>query len=325
METCKICDSEFKNLKALSTHFNVKHGLVAKEYYDPYLLKENEGKCSVCDKETTFRNLGVGYLKTCSPECSYLDKEYRKKRSDSRKGKTQSEETINKRINSTNQEIKEKNRKNTMIKKYGVDNPMKLKNIKDKVSEKLTGIKKDRTDEWQQNIISAKIKNGTLKHNAETKNKIRDSINKHYQENLDREKYISTSNNVRHLSGWYNDLYFRSSLELSFLINNPDKVFSSCEIKKYAVRYSVNGKIKTYYPDYTDGESIYEIKPTTLLDFGFNPIKINKGKELFGNDYRVITEIECPYVKKQIIIELIENGNVILTKNSEDIFKKYRY
>lgn len=325
METCKVCNLEFKNLKALSTHFNIKHNLVAKEYYNLYLLKENEGKCNVCNNETTFRNIGVGYLKTCCFSCSILDIDNRKKRSESRKGKTQSQETINKRVNSTNQEIKEINRKNTMIKKYGVDNPMKLNDIKDKVSEKLTGIKQDRTDKWQQNIITSKRKNGTLKHNSETKDKIRNSLIKYHQENLDREKYISTSNNIRHLNGWYNGLYFRSSLELSFLVNNSDKIFSSCEIKKYVIRYSTNGKIKSYYPDYTDGEFIYEIKPTNLLTFGFNGIKIEAAKEKFGDTYKVITEQECYYIPKDTIKKLIENGNVVLIKNSEKTFENYRH
>jgi hypothetical protein len=325
METCKICNLKFKNLKALSTHFNIKHGLVAKEYYNLYLLKENEGKCSVCHKNTTFRNLGVGYLKTCCFSCSLLDKDNRKKRSELRKGKPQSQETINKRVNNTNQELKEINRKNTMITKYGVDNPMKLNDIKIKVSDKLTGIKQDRTDEWQQNIINSKKKNGTLKHNSETKDKIRNSINKHYEENLNREKYILTLNNVRHLSGWYNGLYFRSSLELSFLVNNSDKIFLSCEIKKYVVRYLANGKIKSYYPDYTDGESIYEIKPTKLLTFGLNGIKITAAKEKFGNSYKVITEQECKYIPKDTIKKLIKNSNVVLAKNSEKTFEKYKH
>lgn len=325
METCRVCNGEFKNLKSLSTHFNIKHGLVAKEYYNLYLLKENEGRCSVCNKETTFRNIGVGYLKTCSLECACLDIDYRKKRSESRKGKTQLQETIDKRVNNTNQELKEINRKNTMIKKYGVDNPMKLNDIKDKVIYKLTGIKQDRTDEWQQNIILSKKRNGTLKHNSETKDKIRNSINKYYQENLEREKYISTSNNVRHLNGWYNGLYFRSSLELSFLVNNSGRIFSSCEIKKYVVRYLVKGKIKSYYPDYTDGEVIYEIKPNSLLTFGFNYDKIAAAKEKFGDTYKVITEKECNYITKETIKNLIENGNILLVKNSEKIFEKYRH
>jgi hypothetical protein len=325
MENCKICNEEFKNLKGLVIHVNFKHGLNGKQYYDEFIKKEGEGECSVCGKETTFRGRKVGYLKTCSIKCSSLDKDYRKKRSDLRKGKKQSEETIEKRIKNTNQEKKELTRKKTMLNKYGVDNPTKLDEIKDKVRVKLSGSKLNRTDEWQKNIIDSKRKNNTLKHNAETKNKISDSLNKFYSENLDREKYISTSNNVKHLSGWYNNLYFRSSLELSFLINNSDKTFSTCEIKKYAVKYNHKNKLKTYFPDYTDGNFIYEIKPTSLLGYGVNPIKIEKGKEIFGDNYLVITETESPYVTKQKIIELISSGVVKLTKNSENIFKKYKY
>lgn len=325
MENCKICNQEFKNLKALSTHFNLKHGLVAKEYYDLYLLKENEGICSVCTEETTFRNIGVGYLKTCSFKCSSLDKENRKKRSESKKGKKQTQNTINKRINNTNQELKELSRKNTMLTKYGVDNPMKLDEVKNKVIGKLIGTKQDRTEEWQQNIILSKRKNGTLKHSSETKKKISNSLDKHYAENLDREKYISSSNNLKHLSGWYNGLYFRSSLELSFLVNNSHKSFSSCEIKKYGVTYLAKNKFKKYYPDYTDGESIYEIKPTSLLNFAFNQDKITAAKERFGDSYKVITEQESNYISKEVIKQLIENGSVVLVKNSEKTFEKYKH
>jgi|LakMenEpi03Aug12_release.lakeMendotaPanAssembly.Ray.scaffolds.fasta_scaffold57138_3 hypothetical protein len=325
MGTCKICNLEFKNLKSLSGHFNSHHKLTSKEYYDLYLLKELEGKCSVCNNDTTFRNLGVGYLKTCSLVCSLLDKDNREKRSESRKGKPQSKDTINKRINNTNQQLKELNRKNTMINKYGVDNPMKLSEIKNKVSDKLKGVKRPRTDEWQQNIIESKRKNNTLSHSTETKDKIRNCLNEHYEKNLDRDKYIVTSNNVKHLSGWYNNLYFRSSLELSFLVNNPDKTFLSCEIKKYVVSYSVKGKIKSYYPDYTDGEFIYEIKPASLLTFGHNQHKIRVAKEMFGEKYKIITEQESDYITKDIIKKLIANGDVVLAKYSEEIFNRYKY
>jgi hypothetical protein len=289
------------------------------------MLKEREGKCSVCDNDTTFRNLGVGYLKTCSLICSLQDKDNKEKRSESRKGRTQSKDTINKRVNNTNQQLKELNRKNTMVDKYGVDNPMKLNKIKNKVSDRLKGIKRPRTDEWQQNIIESKRKNNTLSHSVETKDKIKNSINEYYEKNLDRDKYIVISNNVKHLSGWYNGLYFRSSLELSFLVNNFDKTFLSCEIKKYAVSYLVNGKIKSYYPDYTDGKLIYEIKPTGLLTFGHNQHKIKAAKEMFGEKYKIITEQESDYITKSIIKKLIIDGNVVLTKYSEEIFNRYKH
>jgi hypothetical protein len=325
METCKVCDEQFKNLKSLSSHLNIKHNLNSKDYYDKYLKKNGEGECSVCGKETTFRGCGDGYLKTCSIKCASLDKDYRKKRSDLKKGKKQSEETIQKRVKNTNQVKKELNRKNTMLNRYGVDNPTKIEEIKTKISDKLTGVKHERTDEWQKNIINSKRQNNTLKHNTETKNKIKKSLSKYYSENLDREKYITTLNNVKHLSGWYNNLYFRSSLELSFLINYSTKTFTSCEVKEYSIRYIHNDKIKTYFPDYTDGKFIYEIKPTSLLEYGVNPIKIQKAKEIFGDTYFVITEIESPYVTKQKIIDLISCGMIKLTKNSENIFKKYKY
>ena len=48
METCKVCGEQFKNLKALSSHFNIKHDLNAKDYYDKYLKKHGEGECDVC-------------------------------------------------------------------------------------------------------------------------------------------------------------------------------------------------------------------------------------------------------------------------------------
>lgn len=325
METCKICGESFKNLKALSTHLNFRHKISSKDYYDKHLIKLDEAQCSVCGRETTYRGLGVGYLKTCSIECVSKDKDYLKNKSESRKGKKQSAETIKKRIENTNQEKKELNRKKTMLNKYGVDNPTKLDEVKTKLSEKLTGTKLFRTDEWQKNIIESKRNNGTLKHSQQTKNKIRDSINNFYSENLEREKYVTISNNVKHLSGWYNGLYFRSSLELSFLINNNSVNFVSCESKNFGVLYQIKDKIKTYFPDYTDGDLVYEIKPTSLLEFGLNPIKIKKGKEKYGDKYVVITENESPYVPKHVIIDLIENGHVVLTKNSENIFKKYRY
>lgn len=309
-------------MKSLSTHIVLLHKISTKEYYDTFLLKKNEGNCVVCNGQTSYRNMGIGYLDTCSMKCRNSNKNIKR---DYWKGKKQSKETIDKRIKNTNQRLKEINRKNTMLHKYGVNNPMNIDEIKNRVSKKLKGRKQDRTDIWQQNIIISKQKNGTIKHSPETKIKISKSLEKHYKQNLDRERYISKSNNIKHLCGWYNGLYFRSSLELSFLVNNDDKCFSTCEIKKYAVKYLVENKVKIYYPDYTDGNLIYEIKPSSLLNFRLNPIKIKSGKNKFGKKYKLITEKECNYISKDKIKQLIETGNIVLSKNSEKILEKYKY
>lgn len=320
METCKICNSEFDNLKGLAAHFNLKHNLTSKEYYDSYLLKGNEGKCVVCSKDTTFRNLGVGYLQNCSMSCRDLNKTIKR---DHLKGKKQSNEVIQKRINNTNQEIKEAARKNTMLKTYGVDNPMKLDGIKSKVSSKLKGGKLERNSEWQENIIKSKRENGTLKHTDETKRKIKDSLNTYHENNLDRAKYLSKSNT--YLCGWYNDLYFRSSLELSFLIYNQNKNIVSCENNQYKVIYEKNGKHKSYYPDFTDGEFIYEIKPSSLLTYNDNDLKIKKAIEFFGAKFKVITENEIGYLEKTKILELIDNGIIKVNEKSLKVLQRYKF
>jgi hypothetical protein len=322
METCEICKETFNNLKGLTTHVNAKHHLNGKEYYDSYLKKEGEGQCIVCGSETTYRNVGVGYLENCSVECRNKNKTIKR---DYWKGKIQSEETIAKRIQNTDQIKKEGNRKETMLDKYGVDNPSKLDIVKSKISIGNKGKIVNRGEEWQNKIIDSKRKNGTLKHSDETKAKICDSINKYYSLNLDRAKYLSKSNNVSHFCGWYNGLYFRSSLELSFLFLNKEVTFISCEKNKYKIIYEKDGKQKVYYPDYTDGDIIYEIKPSTLLECKDNDLKINKGLELYGDKYKVITEKEAPYIEKTKIFELIETGVVRVNEKSLSILKKYKH
>jgi hypothetical protein len=322
METCKICQEKFKNLKGLTTHVNSKHNLTGREYYDEYLKKKGEGKCVVCGNETTYRNVGIGYLVNCSIECRSKNKSIKR---DHWVGKSQSKIHIEKRIKNTNQVKKESNRKKTMLDNYGVDNPSKLDYVKTIISEKLTGKKQNRSVDWQNKIINSKRKNGTLKHSDETKSKIVDSLNTYHSLNLDREKYMSKSNNINHFCGWYNGLYFRSSLELSFLFLNKEISFISCEKNKYKIIYEKDGKQKVYYPDYTDGDIIYEIKPNNLLEYKDNNLKINKGLELYGDKYKVITENETPYLEKNKILELIETGVVIVNKKSLKILEKYKY
>jgi hypothetical protein len=322
METCEICKETFNNLKGLTTHVNAKHQLNGKEYYDNYLKKESEGQCVICSSETTYRNVGVGYLENCSVECRNKNKTIKR---DYWKGKSQSKATIAKRVENTNQKTKQANWEKSNMLKYGVTHPSMLDSVKTKISIGNKGKIVDRDEEWQNKIIDSKRKNGTLKHSDETKAKIGGSLNKYYSLNLDRDKYLSKSNNISHFCGWYNGLYFRSSLELSFLFLNKEVTFISCEKNKYKIIYEKDGKQKVYYPDYTDGDIIYEIKPSTLLEYKDNDLKINKGLELYGDKYKVITEKEAPYLEKTKILELIETGVVRVNEKSLSILKKYKH
>jgi hypothetical protein len=134
----------------------------------------------ICQGKTTYRGFTVGYLKNCSIECRDKNKTIKH---DYWKGKPQSKEHVEKRILNTNQELKQTNWERSIFEKYGVDNPSKLENVKDKISIGNKGKIVNRDSEWQQKIIDSKRKNGTLKHSDETRIKISDSLNEHFKEN----------------------------------------------------------------------------------------------------------------------------------------------
>lgn len=70
---CMICG---KDCKSLGNHL-LEHKLSAKEYYDKYLRKPNEGRCIICGKDTKFKTLSIGYIgKYCSHACMYSDKNH---------------------------------------------------------------------------------------------------------------------------------------------------------------------------------------------------------------------------------------------------------
>lgn len=69
---CKICDEQFPNLKGLSVHLSKTHKIIPKNYYDSHLKKEKESKCSICNNDTMFDGLTLGYRKTCSRKCTSL-------------------------------------------------------------------------------------------------------------------------------------------------------------------------------------------------------------------------------------------------------------
>ena len=322
MEKCKICNCEFKNPKALSSHFNSKHNISSKDYYDKYILEADGDKCFVCGNLTSFRNLSVGYLENCSMECRDKNKSIER---GFWKGKKQSDSTIKKRIENTNQKKKELQRKKTMMEKFGVDNPSKMIEVSLRISESNKGKKSPRTEEWQKNIINSKKRNGTIYHNEITKRKIKDSLIEFHTNNKDKDRFISYPMNTKHLNGWFKGLYFRSSLELSFLINNCSTVYESCENNQYGIEYNIGNRCKMYYPDFTDGKTIYEVKPTSLLNYKDNSLKLSLGIKKYGNNFVVITEKESPYIPKKIIEDLIKCGDIVLSQSGLKSFEKYRY
>lgn len=276
MEICKICDRHFKNKHGLSAHVFGCHEISKKEYYDKYIKTENEGVCEKCGKETTFRD--NRYLRFCSNKCYTSSKFFSEQSKKNASGKTQSKETIEKRIKNTDQSTKQKNREKTLLEKY---NDIKYNNS-EKIGLSNKGKKVIRTKEHQEKIIESKIKNNTIKHTEETKRKISKGVNKVYNsENppvtISEQKYLGRG----HKTGYLNGIYYRSSYELKFLeycFSNSINV-KSAENKEFRVPYFYNEKRHWYYPDFylEKYDIVVEIKPNSLLTDEKILCKIHEG------------------------------------------------
>ena len=94
-------------MKSLSTHIAWSHrDIGVKGYYDKFIKKdEDEGKCQECGKETKFLDLKRGYKGFCCPRCS-----------------------------TKNIKVQEK-LKQTMLRKYGVENCAQNIDITEKINE----------------------------------------------------------------------------------------------------------------------------------------------------------------------------------------------
>lgn len=86
MVSCQICNSEFKNLNALSKHVSA-HGMSSKGYYDKFLKTENEGICPITGKQTNYKNMVDGYFKYFGKGLNSKDQHIRNKKSFTMKDK----------------------------------------------------------------------------------------------------------------------------------------------------------------------------------------------------------------------------------------------
>ena len=77
---CQYCKFTAISLYGLSKHIKRKHNISDKEYYDKYFKKENEGKCKICGKETSFHGMTIKYSLYCSRKCAWMDPSTEEKR-----------------------------------------------------------------------------------------------------------------------------------------------------------------------------------------------------------------------------------------------------
>jgi hypothetical protein len=122
------------------------------------------------------------------------------------------------------------------------------------------------------------------------------------------------------LSGRYRGIYFRSLLELSFMLELDSKnvEFFSCETNKDRFKYELDGVKKTYCPDFfiPATNEFIEIKPSQMLKNREVKIKANAVLEA-GEKIIFITQKDMTKIKREELLILIENGIVVIDKGKE--------
>lgn len=151
---CKICDRQLKSRLSLSRHVGCVHKIkdVKNDYYKLYDMSVF-ANCVLCNSKIFRIYKTEKYATmTCSKECLRA----------LQSSKKQSPETIQKRLQNTDQKKKEEARRKTMLEKYGSphycsDNEQKSR----KLSAALKG--KKHTKEHHEKVIESKRKKWNYK------------------------------------------------------------------------------------------------------------------------------------------------------------------
>jgi uncharacterized C2H2 Zn-finger protein len=164
--TCKICGKVCKSSRSMGMHVKKQHGLLPKDYYDKFYKKESDGKCEICGKPTKFGNFNIinfGYNRACCQSCAQqlMYKEH-------------------------GESVKLK-RQQTCIKKYGVDNPSKVEEIKKKLSD--IANKNFEDENLKKEIVQKRKKTMKERYGGETTMESKELVDK--VKSTNKEKYGS--------------------------------------------------------------------------------------------------------------------------------------
>ena len=125
-------------------------------------------------------------------------------------------------------------------------------------------------------------------------------------------------------SGWYKNFYFRSLLELSYLINTIERFdlkWESGEQSKYKIEYELNGRKRNYFPDFIiNSKYIIECKPKKLWNTEVNLIKRKFAEEFCDKNNFVFKMIEPRKITFSELNEMVKNGEIFLIEKYRNKF-----
>lgn len=214
-------------------------------------------------------------------------------------------------------------------KRYGEEKSAKLKKQKSKITKGKNNPMYGRYTENQryalENLLN-KTRGKTIdeiygKERAdEIRNKISNAITG--KKNPMYGKPSPNGSGYGHSGRYLNKLYFRSLMELSFILIHSNEEIKNAEY--ISIPYEFDGIERTYHPDFLIGNTIYEIKANWQKDSDLNRKKYLAASEFCEkNNYIFIvqTEDDIPYLRKSKIKQLIDDGIITLNK-PERIFEE---
>lgn len=120
-------------------------------------------------------------------------------------------------------------------------------------------------------------------------------------------------------SGWYNNHFFRSLRELSFIIKElKNKEWKSAENIRI-VYLNYDGTERTYAPDFiVEGKYLIEIKPERLIDSPLIKLKTAAALEYCKNNHLeyIIKDVEILEFKE--LISLVDNETIKFTEQTKE-------
>jgi hypothetical protein len=128
-------------------------------------------------------------------------------------------------------------------------------------------------------------------------------------------------------SGWYKDWYFRSLLELSFMINVIERfkfTWENGEKKKYTIPYiNYNNISRTYRPDFIlNNKFMVECKPKKLHTTPLNKLKAEAAKKFCKKNGLKYHQIDCKKLSQEEIKKLYEKEDIKFIDKYNDKYKK---
>ena len=130
--------------------------------------------------------------------------------------------------------------------------------------------------------------------------------------------------------GWYKGRFFRSLLELSFMVNYLDKnnlQYSSGEQPWYRIKYVDSSGVKrSYSADFVVGNQLIEIKPSKRINDPVNILKKGAAVEWCcknGYVYSIKTERDFDPLSYRDIYELCRKKEIKLLAKYKRFLIKY--